>query len=155
MDGRVVVWMAAVWLLALALWGCGGVKRVYVPVETRVTDSIAVRDTVFERLLVPYRDSVAVRDTVSFLKNGYAYSRAEWHQGLLLHSLGIWPWATVTVRVPYYVERVRRVEVPKPYEVERKLNRWERIRLRYGGWSLGLNVVLVWLVWVMGRRMRG
>jgi len=62
-------------------------KYVYVPVETvRIVERIS-HDTIIWTKLVPTRDSVSIRDTFSLLSNKYSYSVAEWHSGLLNHSL--------------------------------------------------------------------
>lgn len=137
--------------LILYLCSCSP-RTVYLPVEHRVTDSISMHDTTVVERLVPYRDSVAVRDTASFLCNPYAYSYARWDGEFLHHSLGIWPMATVVVKVPYFIDRYRTEKVPVPYEVERKLTRWERLRLDYGGYALAL--LAAEAVWIVARLLR-
>ncbi|WP_195501197.1 hypothetical protein [Bacteroides clarus] len=136
-------------LLALAVCSCR-TRMVYMPVETKVLDSIICHDTTFQEKLIPYKDSVSVSDTTSFLRNPYAYSYASWSNGTLNHSLGIYPHATVTVKIPYFIERIRRVEVPKPYPVEKELSWWEKFKINYGGVSISINItcvlfVIVWL----------
>lgn len=121
-------------------------RTVYMPVETRVLDSIILHDTTFQEKLIPYKDSVATPDTASFLCNPYAYSHAKWSNGLLQHSLGIYPFATVTVKVPYFIEKIRRVEVPKPYLVEKKLTRWQSCKLKAGGYAIFSIIVLLIVV---------
>lgn len=132
-------------LLAAVFASCR-TKKVYMPVETKVLDSIILHDTTFQERLVPYKDSVATPDTASFLCNPYAYSHAKWSNGLLHHSLGIYPFATVTVKVPYFVEKIRRVEVPKHYPVERKLSWWERIKMDIGGYAIGTVIITVLII---------
>lgn len=118
-------------------------RTVYTPIEMKVLDSIVYHDTMYQEKLIPYKDSVSVADTTSFLHNPYAYSRASWNNGILNHSLGIYPHATVTVKIPYFIERIRRIEVPKPYPVERKLSWWEQFKVNYGGASITLNIVCI------------
>lgn len=117
-------------------------RTVYMPFETKVLDSIVYHDTTFHEKLIPYRDSVAIPDTVSVLSNPYAYSYARWNNGVLHHSLGIYPYASVTVRVPYFIEKIRRIEVPKPYPVEKDLTKWQRAKIELGGWAFGIILVL-------------
>lgn len=141
------------WLLALGLGSCG--RTVYVPVEHRITDSISIHDTTITERLVPYRDSVSVRDTSSFLCNPYAYSYARWDGEFLHHSLGIWPRATVVVKVPYYIDRIRVEKIPAPYEAERKLTWWERLRIDYGGYALALLAAeVVWFAVSLLRKLK-
>lgn len=47
-----------------------------------------------------------------------------------------------------YVERTG--SVPVPYPVERELSRWERVKVDYGGFALGLvgSVLAVAVIWL-------
>ena len=92
--------------LALTVYSCR-TRTVYMPVETKVLDSVVFHDTTFQEKLIPYKDSVSVADTTSFLRNPYAYSYASFSNGILNHSLGIYPHATVTVKMPYFIEKIR------------------------------------------------
>lgn len=132
------------WWLLFILWmlhSCNHTQ--YVPIEHVRIDSISVRDTIFEEKLVPYRDSVQVADTVSYLSNEYAYSWARWQDGRLHHSLGIWPFATIRVQVPYYIDRYVYRSVPQIVEVEKKLTRWQKIKLEIGGLAIGALLALI------------
>lgn len=148
-NTEINIYMKCMKIIALVcacmmLTGCKNVE--YVPVETVRVDSTVVRDTLMRMELVPYRDSVAVRDTVSFLCNPYAYSWAKWSGGVLSHSLGIWPTAQATVKVPYFIDRYVRVKVPEVVEVEKKLSRWDNIRINVGGYA----IVTVGLIIITG-----
>ena len=137
-------------LLAAVFASCR-TKKVYMPVETKVLDSIILHDTTFQERLVPYKDSVATPDTASFLCNPYAYSYATYSNGMLHHSLGIYPFATVAVKVPYFIEKIRRIEIPKPYPVERELSWREKFKIKYGDASMILNMaftisIIAWIV---------
>ena len=125
----------------LSLVGCTRTPR-YIPVEKVLIDSVTVRDTVFQQQLIPYRDSVTVApagaDTASYLSNPYAYSWARWKGGHLHHSLGIFTQATVTVRVPYFIDRYVYRSEPQIVEVEKKLTRWQHIKMTAGGYALFL-----------------
>ena len=140
-----------VYIVFLVLTVCScRTRTVYMPVETKVLDSIIYHDTTFQEKLIPYKDSVSVADTTSFLRNPYAYSYASFSNGILNHSLGIYPHATVTVKMPYFIEKIRRIEVPKPYPVERELSWWEKFKLCYWVASISINLtcvlfVIVWL----------
>lgn len=142
------------WLLLLLTWwlltDCSRVQ--YVPVETVRIDSISIRDTLIQQQLVPYRDSVTVADTASFLTNPYAYSRAVWSGGRLHHVLGIWPQATVRVQVPYYIDRYVYRSEPQIVEVEKRLTRWQRIKLEAGGLAIGaviIGMALIIVRWML------
>ena len=141
-DGCFIYLVIVIGLLIYALSGCGRSVQ-YVPVETVRIDSISVRDTTYLTQLVPYRDSVQVADTVSYLSNEYAYSWARWQDGRLHHSLGIWPFATIRVQVPYYIDRYVYRSEPQIVEVEKKLSRWQKIKLEIGGLAIGALLALI------------
>lgn len=104
--------------LAFCLVTCK-TKTVYVPVETKVIDSLIIRDTTIDVRLVPYKDSITVKSDSSFLSNPYAYSSARiGTNGLLHHSLGIWPQASLPAKIQF-IDRIRYIEIPKPYPVEK------------------------------------
>ena len=103
----------------LCLCGC---RTVYVPLEVVRYDSIVFvsldRDSVF------VRDSVFLRekgDTVFKYKDRFVYVYRD--------------------RVDtFYMEKMREVEVPVP--VERKLSWWERVKLEYAEWLIGVLVAI-------------
>lgn len=140
-----VLAFASILLVMTMFSGCRSQHPCMV-IEKTITDSIAIRDTTYKVELVPYRDSISSPDTSSFLCNPYAYSYASYSNGLLNHSLGIYPFATATVKVPYFVEKIRRIEVPKPYAVERKLSWWERTKIDLGGYAIGTVVITILIV---------
>ena len=133
----------------------------YIPVEVTSTDSVVVHDTLIQTELVPYRDSVSVLPSVgdttaaSFLSNPYAFSWARWDGRSLQQSLSIWPGNVLTIRIPYYIDRVRRIEVPKVVEVEKPLTRWQKFKMEFGGISfgacIGLTAILLWIVFIKRR----
>ena len=143
-------------LILLALLLLTGCRTKYVPVEVRTTDSLVVHDTLIRVTLVPYRDSVtvfpSVTDTtaVSFLSNPYAYTWARWDGVQLHHSLAIWPDKPIILRIPYFIDRIRRIEVPKVKEVPIPLTTWQRFKMEFGGISfgvcIGLTAVILWLL---------
>lgn len=161
MKSNLKFWMllaidfAIMMCITLMLFGCKSTH--YIPVETVRTDSMVIRDTSIVVQLVPYRDSVSVADTTSFLSNPYAYSRAIWSGGMLHHVLGIWPRSTAMVKVPYFIDRYRYIREPQIVEVEKKLTRWQRIKLELGGWAFGgiilfALIIVGWLVFKRRKR---
>lgn len=125
-------------LAALLLSGCRAPHRCMV-VEKTITDSVFIRDTVIHVEIPVYSDSVTVlpddsldNTARSFLSNPYSGSWAEWDGHMLHHSLFVWPGTKVSVNVPHYVTRWRRVETEVPVEVERELTRMERFRMAMG-----------------------
>lgn len=135
-------------MVSILFSGCRSQHQCMV-MEKTITDSTVIRDTTYEVRLVPYNDSVSIRDTTSFLHNPYAYSYASYSNGLLNHSLKIYPFASVTVKVPYFIERTRRIEVPKPYPVEKKLTKWQSVKQDFGGYAI-FSIIVTTLI-VFGR----
>lgn len=127
----------------------------YVPVETKVTETIEHHDTTVVERLVTYRDTVAAPDTVSYLCNEYAYSWARWSNGILSHSLGIWPDAVLVIKVPQYMVRTKTVEVPKIVEVEKKLSWWQKCKMDIGEISMLASVILIALIIVRWIKKKG
>ena len=113
----------------LFLCGC---RTEYVPLEVVRYDSIVFvsldRDSVF------VRDSVYLKekgDTVEKFKSKYVYVYRD--------------------RVDtFYMEKIREVEVPVP--VERKLSWWERVKLEYAEWLIGVLVAIA-LVYALRKWM--
>ena len=140
----------------------GGCRTKYIPVPVESTDSIVIRDTIIDVQLVPYSDSVIVvpeiesKDSVaSFLSNPYAWSWAQWMNGRLHHSLNIWPNKLTPIRVPYYYERIKRVEVPNIVEVEKPLTRWQNFKMEFGGIAFGVCVGLILIIGYVLAQKRG
>ena len=108
----------------------------YVPLEVVKRDSVFIasldRDSIF------VRDSVFVRekgDTVYKYKDKYVY-------------------VYKTLVDTFTVYRDREVEVPVP--VERKLSWWERMKMEYAGWIIGVLMGIVLLLMLrqwMARRV--
>ena len=142
-------------LALLSLASCRQVR--YIPVETVRVDSTVVHDTSMYVRLVPYKDSVATRDTSSFLSNPYGYSWAQWSGGLLHHSLGIWPFATTQVEVPYFIDRYVTVTKPAIVEVEKELSRWQQFKQDVGGVAIFavIAVLLIVVVYMVYKLKKG
>lgn len=151
-NGRVAVFWLVVAIILLLFYSC---KTKYIPVETKVTETIELHDTTVVKELVQYHDSVSIADTVSYLYNEYAFSYAKWSNGALSHSLGIWPDAVLIVKIPQYMTKTRTVEVPKVVEVEKALSRWQRYKMDFGEISLIANVILISMIIVRWIKKKG
>ena len=142
--------LAVVFVLLFVL--CSGcTRRVYVPVERTTTVTEILRDTVVELKLKQVHDTVTIealgRDTASYLENGTHFSRATWKDGKLGHSLGTLPDASVkdSLQVKHIIIRDS-IPYPVPVEVEKKLTWWERQKVRYGGFSIGITLFTGFLI---------
>lgn len=150
---KVLYAISIIWF-ALAMHSCQSTK--YIPVESVRIDSVSIKDTIFEVKLIPYKDSVSTKDSTSFLSNKYAYSWARYSNGVLQHSLGIWPFAVTTIKVPYFIERYIYIENPTVVEVEKELSRWQKLKIELGGYAIGMIIaVFIALIgWMIYKKIK-
>lgn len=122
-------------LLTLAIWftSCRSIK--YVPVET-VRTEYKTRDSI-------RFDSIYQHDSVFYYKNGdtiYQYKYKYLYRYLTINKTDT-------------VIKVDSVQVP--YLVEKKLSRWQSMKLELGGWAFGVIIVMALIiVWWLVYRLR-
>ena len=131
-------------------------KKVYIPLNTVTTITERLVDTVIKVNLQVYHDTITTPDTISHLANPYAESWAQVSGGLLRHSLTSSK-TPIEVKVVYKdIVRVDSVSVPVPVEkevyVEKKLSKWQSIRMRIGEISIGAVGILL-LIWLIKRKL--
>lgn len=125
---RGFLWGIMACILISLLAGCKSVQ--YVPVETVRTDSVYIdryqHDSIYQR------DSVFVNrwtagDTVYQDKIVYKYVYRD--------------------NVKYDTVSVLRSDTVRvPYPVERRLTKWEQVRLNVGGWAIGVVIIIILIV---------
>ena len=124
---------AMLWCVLLA--SCSSVK--YVPVET-VRTEYRTRDSI-------RYDSIYQRDSVYLMFKGdtvYKYKEKYLYKYLFLNK-------TDTV--------IKTDSIQVPYPVERKLTKWQAIKIELGGWAFGIIIafaliIVGWLIY--GRRKK-
>ena len=134
-------------LLALGVVACGTVRPVTGVDSTKVevhTETRYVHDTAYVELPVII-EKVATLDTTSTLENTYAKSEAVVTNGILRHSLETKP---VSVPVKVETKEVVRDSIvfrdrvqTQTVEVEKKLNWWQKLKLKAGGVFLLLTLI--------------
>ena len=134
-------------LLALGVVACGTVRPVTGVDSTKVevhTETRYVHDTAYVELPVII-EKVAILDTASTLENTYAKSEAVVTNGILRHSLETKP---VSVPVKVETKEVVRDSIvfrdrvqTQTVEVEKKLNWWQKLKLKAGGVFLLLTLI--------------
>lgn len=155
-DDRRKLWLIILGMIALVLMfvcfsGCS--RRVYVPVERTTTVTELVVDTLIEVELKEVHDTVTIhtrrRDTLSYLSNGIGYSFASIENGVFGHSLGTMPGAKVrdSIKVRHIIIRDS-IPYPVTVEVEKKLTWWQRMKMEYGGFAMGVAAAMVFIFWV-------
>ena len=115
------------WIIIICLVMCSCRSVQYVPVEVIKTDTTYInkiqRDSIYQL------DSVYIRDkgdTVLIIKTRYLYRDR-------------------LVQDTVYMSKTDSIQVP--YPVERKLTKWEQLRLDVGGWAMG-GFIVVFLVFL-------
>ncbi len=124
-------------ILLFLLLLCGCITE-YIPIESVRCDSVMI-----EKLM---RDSVFVRDSVYIKEKGdTVYKNRDRYVYVLKEVVDT-----------LFVYRDREVDVPVP--VERKLNWWERVKLEYAEWIIGVlvTIALVYALrqWLARRRRK-
>ena len=135
-------------LMFVCFSGCS--KRVYVPVERTTTVYETLRDTLVEVELKEVSDTVTIEtlggDTLSYLHNDLAYSFASIEGGKLGHSLGIRPGTKLLFPMQMkFIHIVDSIPYPVTVEVEKKLTWWQRMKMEYGGFAMGIATALAFI----------
>lgn len=130
----------------------------YVPVEIKEKVIVETKDTIIKEELVPYEKRVeipiAAGDTVSRLSTPYAYSNAGIRGGILFHELGTLPGTFIDLNIPKLKTITKEKEVPmiREVEVEKNLSLWDKIKIKFGGLSIALNLIMTIITIVASRR---
>lgn len=114
-------------LMVSLLTGCKTIQ--YYPLETVRHDTVYIQSLKLDSILV--KDSIHITergDTVTEFRLKYIYKYKD---------------RTDTL----YLSRVDTVSVP--YPVEKELTKWQRVKVDYGGWAIG--IVFVFILIVVGR----
>ena len=129
MEGiKGLFWGLLICTLISLLSGCKSVQ--YVPVETVRTDSVYIdryqHDSIYQR------DSIFVN---------------RWTAGdTVYQDKVVWKYVYRDKVVYDTVAILRSDSVRVPYPVERRLTKWEQVRLNIGGWVIALVVITILVV---------
>lgn len=154
-------------LTALCFTSCS--HRTYVPLQSVRTDtvymarkdSVHIKDSLITRQVINIRDSVAIHDSVVIVKDDQGNIkeklivryRDHWHATqdalTLLRLIDRYKASNDSLRAI----KTEYKEVPIP--VEKKLSRWQKIKMDVGGWAIGamstfilaaVSYIMVWLL---------
>lgn len=154
-------------LTALCLTSCS--HRVYVPVQSIRTDtiymsrkdSVHIKDSLITRQVINIRDSVAIHDSVVIVKD----EQGNIKEKLIVRYRDRWHATQDNLTLQRHIDRYKASndslratkteykEVPIP--VEKKLSRWEKLKMDVGGWAIGvmstfllaiIGYIVVWLL---------
>ena len=165
---RVMIVIFALFAM-LSIFLCGCSHKVYVPIESVHTDtvymarkdSVHIKDSLVIRQVINVRDSVTIHDSVVIVKD----EQGNVKEKLIIRYRDRWHATEDNLSLQRQIDRYKTSndslralrkeykEVPVP--VERKLSRWEKIKMDIGGWAIGamstlilasVGYIMVWLL---------
>ena len=154
-------------LTSLCFTSCS--HRVYVPVQSIRTDtiymsrkdSVHIKDSLIARQVINIRDSVAIHDSVVIVQD----EQGNVKEKLIVRYRDNWHATQDNLTLLRLIDRYKasndslratmreHIEVPIP--VEKKLSRWQKIKMDVGGWVIGamstfllaiIGYIVVWLL---------
>lgn len=154
-------------LTALCLTSCS--HRTYVPMQSIRTDtiymsrkdSVHIKDSLITRQVINIRDSVAIHDSVVIVQD----EQGNVKERLIVRYRDRWHATQDNLTLQRLIDRYKASndslratkteykEVPIP--VEKKLSRWQKIKMDVGGWAIGamstfllaiIGYIVVWLL---------
>lgn len=146
-------------LTAVCFTSCS--HRVYVPVQSIRTDtiymsrkdSVHIKDSLITRQVINIRDSVAIHDSVVIIKD----EQGNINEKLIVRYRDRWHATQDNLTLQRQIDRYKASndslratkeeykEIPVP--VEKKLSRWQKIKMDVGGWAIGaMSTVLLGVV---------
>ncbi len=154
-------------LTALCFTSCS--HRTYVPLQSVHTDtiyisrkdSVHIKDSLVVKQVVNIRDSVAIHDSVVIVRN----EQGEVKEKLIVRYRDRWHAIQENLSLQRQLGRYR-LEIDSLREanskiqykivpVEKKLSRWEKLKMDVGGWAIGamstfilavVGYIVVWLL---------
>lgn len=141
-DLKGCCWLLLAVVIAVILTGlfcsCSSVK--YIPVETVRTEYKTVTDSFIQK------DSIFLKDSVFIHSKGDTVWYEKWHTKFIDRVREV-------VRTDSFIKRD---SIQVPYPVEKKLTRWERTKLDWGGEAIIVTILVFFIiVWLIIKRLRG
>lgn len=156
-------------LLALTALCISCSHRVYVPVQSIRTDtiymskkdSVHIKDSLITRQVINVRNSVAIHDSIVIIKD----EQGNIKEKLIVRYRDRWHATQDNLTLQRLIDRYKasndslratkkeHIEVPIP--VEKKLSRWQKIKMDVGGWAIGamstlllaiVGYIVIWLL---------
>ena len=154
-------------LTALCFTSCS--HRTYVPLQSVHTDtvymakkdSIHIKDSLITRQVINIRDSIAIHDSVVIVTDDQGHIKEK----LIVRYRDRWHATQDNLTLQRQIDRYKASndslratkteykEVPIP--VEKKLSRWQKIKMDVGGWAIGamstfllaiVGYIVIWLL---------
>lgn len=153
----------------LSLFLCGCSHQTYVPLQSirtdtvymARTDSVHIKDSLVIRQVINVRDSVAIHDSVVIVKD----EQGNVKERIIVRYRDRWHATLDNLTLQRQIDRYKasndslratKTEYKEdPIPVEKKLSRWQKIKMDVGGWAIGaistvlLGVVGYIIVWLL------
>ena len=153
----------------LSLFLCGCSHRTYIPLQSVRTDtvymarkdSVHIKDSLVIKQVINVRDSIAIHDSVVIVKD----EQGNVKERLIVRYRDRWHATQDNLTLQRQIDRYKASndslratkteykEVPIP--VEKKLSRWQKIKMDVGGWAIGamstfllaiVGYIVIWLL---------
>lgn len=149
---QMMLYSTVLFIMAVCFCGCKSVQ--YVPVETNHTehhwhtDSIIQKDSVIKESMI----TVMQLDSAAMAQYGIQLKNAER------------AWLVKSWELERQIENLQRLTAIRdtvkdtiqiPYPVEKKLSKWQQIKVDWGGWAILAADVMIILFFVFALRRRG
>ena len=154
-------------MTALCFTSCS--HRVYVPVQSIRTDtiymsrkdSVHIKDSLITRQVINIHDSITIHDSVVVVQD----EQGNVKERLIVRYRDRWHATQDNLTLQRQIDRYKasndslratkkeRIEIPVP--VEKKLSRWQKVKMDVGGWAIGamstvllgvIGYIVVWLL---------
>lgn len=142
---KAIIHILAVFLLCIA-FSCKSIE--YVPTESKTTvrDSVNVRDSIVTKEVINKKDSVVVRDSVvTVVDDNGNVLRMELYRLKEIYKDSQKEYYDLQAKYNALLSQ-KADSVQVPYPIERKLTRWESLKMKIGGYSIGIIIIIVLIV---------
>lgn len=144
-----IISLLAVIVCCLVCSSCRSVQ--YVPVETKTSlkDSVVIRDSLMVKEKIVQKDSIVLKDSTVLVvdEDGNVLRTELYHYRDSYKELNR-DYSRLQAKYDSLLS-VKQRELLKPYPVEKKLSRWESIKMELGGIAITTSMAIVIIVCVI------
>ena len=162
-DLKGCCWLFIIMLVAIALGAllssCRSTQ--YIPVETTITEVKEVHDTIKIQDTIKSEKQIVIREAdtseIERLNTEYGLKLNKAQKTILILNKELQQQSHNQTEVKDSIV-YRDKEVQVPYPVERKLTKWQQIKIDFGGWMVGfiiLSIIVFCIYLARGKVFRG
>lgn len=126
-----LIYILTIFLMGIWFTSC---RTKYVPVEV-IKKETEYRDKW-------QRDSIHIKDSIFLYMKGNTMFRDRWHT----------EYKDRLIRDTAFIHKVD--SIPYPVEIEKKLSKWQSLKMELGGWAFGIIIVIALVIvgWLVFRK---